>query len=147
MTSTEWSRDYCNQRSRQMYSHPYASLDSTSTVSTKPPVNPPAPPLATVKSPEPKRGMSRNTALNLLAWLITLFVANGTSVGTILTNEASWAVVMYRTGRTDLNPMQYVFLAQNPDVQTTAWWIVFGVLTLLAIFLGRIFIALWGTRN
>ena len=97
--------------------------------------------------------MKRNTALDLSAWLIVLIVANATRIGDILQREAASAVAAFRVGllSNGRDPAAEAFmgaiLTNDPDTKAIAWWIVFGVLTLLAIVMGKMFVALWGEKQ
>jgi hypothetical protein len=76
--------------------------------------------------------MSRNAALHLLAWLIVMLVANGTTFGRVLDNEINGFAVEF-TGR-----------LLNKD-ELTVW--SFIVLTALCMLLGKVFVALWGKQR
>jgi hypothetical protein len=75
--------------------------------------------------------MNRNAALHLLAWLIVLFVANGTTFGRVIDNE--------------INGFAVEFTGQRLNEDQLIVW-SFIVLTVLCILLGKVFVALWGIR-
>jgi hypothetical protein len=72
--------------------------------------------------------MTRNTALRGLAWLILMFVANGTSVGKVMDNSLNAAAGQRLAG-------------------AELFWLSFAILTVLAIYMGNVFVALWGEKT
>ena len=91
--------------------------------------------------------MKRNSALRGLAWFSVLVIANASPVGAVLQTEANYAVAVFRAGKY-LTQLEYVmFLAIHDDNAAIAWWVVFAALTLLAIWLGRVFVSIWGTQE
>ena len=85
--------------------------------------------------------MKRNTALTLLAWAVTLTVANGSnSINSILYRVARELAFEYR--RPDVS----LTLQAINDVETIAFWLVFAFLTAVFIFLGKVFVAIWGSK-
>jgi hypothetical protein len=76
-----------------------------------------------------------------------LVIANASPIGSILQTEADYAVAVYRAGKY-LTQLEYtVFLAAHTDNSTIAWWVAVAVLTGFAIWLGRVFVSIWGARE
>ena len=83
--------------------------------------------------------MKRNSALRGLAWFSVLVIASASPVGAMLQTAANYAVAVYRADKY-LTQLEYVvFLATHDDNAAIAWWVVFAAITLLAIWLGRVF--------
>jgi hypothetical protein len=81
--------------------------------------------------------MKRNSALRGLAWFSVLVIANATPISAILQIEAAKGLL--------------ALYAEHPmpagDVATGAWWITCAVLTGFAIWLGRVFVSVWGEQG
>src|SRR5262245_13483861 len=90
--------------------------------------------------------MTRNSALKWTAWLGIMVVVNGTSIGTMLLNEAASFVVGFQYGATTVEGVNF-FKAIHPEVNTIAWWLVFVVLTVVAMLGANILIALFGDKS
>lgn len=88
--------------------------------------------------------MKRNSALRGLAWLGATVVALATPVSQILFNEANYGVAVVRAGKVLSNFEYLAFLATHPDNADIAWWAVFAAFFVLTIWLGRVFVSLWG---
>lgn len=78
-----------------------------------------------------KMTSNRNNALRLLAWIIVIFVINGTAFGRVVDITISEVATEFGT--------------QLNETQLVVW--AFAVNTAFCLLLAKVFVAIWGTQK